>query len=295
MVLTKLKYFFTRAEIPALTQYNVCNPSVIKTQSGYLSTVRGCNYNLKSGYNFKIGSADSKVPDSQNYIVEFDDNFELKSYWFLEDRHIRADDRALDGLEDLRLFEYKGQKHVIASALNYWPKPKNVMVMCRIDNGNVLRDPLFLQSPTDAKVEKNWMPWVVGDRLFFVYQTHPLEIYELRNGNIIKILSSPADNWISGLSGSSCVMPYKDGYMSVVHRKTIDQKKRLYFYWHHLVEFDAEMNPKRLGRKFSFEEERVEFCAGLSIEKDNVVFSYGLMDQRAVLLKTKTDILEELF
>ena len=295
MILTQMGEAFTRVEIPALTQYRPCNPSIIKHGNEYLATVRGCNYDLKRGYHFTIGSSPSVTPDSQNYLAQISDDLHIYKYWFIEDRHIRADKRALDGLEDLRLFKYRGETWVLASALHYTPTPKNTMVLCILDD-NRLHSPIFIESPNSAPIEKNWMPLVKGRDLYFVYKTSPFELYRLDGSRLVRVdREDTTHNWPSGLSGSSCVMPYEDGYMAVLHRKTIDQKKRLHFYRHHLVEFDSEMKPVRFGRKFSFEDERIEFCAGLAFDGPDVLFSYGLMDQKAVVLRMSKDSLRRLF
>lgn len=295
MILTQMGEAFTRVELPALTQYLPCNPSIIKYSDEYLVTVRGCNYDLQRGYHFTIGSSPSKTPDSQNYLAQLTSDMKVYRYWFIEDRHIRADNRALDGLEDLRLFEYCGDTWVMASALHYLPNPKNTIVLCILDNG-ILRNPIFIESPNNAPIEKNWMPLVKGRDLYFVYKTAPYELYKLTNGKLIKIeTQNTTENWPEELSGSSCVVPYEDGYIAVVHRKTIDQKKRLHFYRHHLITLDANMQPSRFGQRFSFEDERVEFCAGIAFDGDDVLFSYGLMDQKAVLLRIHKDSLRRLF
>jgi hypothetical protein len=295
MILTQMGQEFTRVEIPALTQYLPCNPSFAVYGFEYLATVRGCNYDLERGYHFTIGSAPSRTPDSQNYIAYFSRDMELRSYWFLEDRHLRKDERALDGIEDLRLFVHQGSPRVLGSALHYTPTPKNTMVLCWMDDDR-LADPVFIKSPKAAAVEKNWMPLVRGNDLYFVYFVAPFELYKL-DGDELKLVDKapPLDGWSTDLSGSSCVCPYEDGYIAVIHNKTIDHRKRLHFYRHFLVLFDADMRPKKISRKFSFEEERVEFCSGLAIDGDNVVFSYGLMDQKAVILRMSKDSLRRLF
>lgn len=295
MILTQMGEAFTRVEIPALTQYLPCNPSLIVHGSDYLATVRGCNYDLQRGYHFTIGSAPSRTPDSQNYVARLTHDLEVYGYWFLEDRHIRKDERALDGIEDLRLFQHHGDTRVLGSALNYTPTPKNTMVLCWI-NDDFLDDPIFIKSPKGMAVEKNWMPLVRGRDLYFVYYVAPFELYKLV-GDELKLVDKALalDGWSTDLSGSSCVCPYEDGYIAVVHNKIIDHKKRLHFYRHFLVTFDADMRPKRISRKFSFEEERVEFCSGLAFDGDNVIFSYGLMDQKAVILRMSKDSLRRLF
>jgi predicted GH43/DUF377 family glycosyl hydrolase len=88
---------------------------------------------------------------------------------------------------------------------------------------------------------------------------------------------------------------YRDGWLAVIHNKTVDHKKRLHFYRHFLMQFNADMIPIRISRRFTFEEERVEFCSGVAYHDGQFVFSYGLMDQKAVLLKMGEDSVRRLF
>lgn len=38
---------------------------------------------------------------------------------------------------------------------------------------------------------------------------------------------------------------------------------------------------------FSFEGESIEFCTGLAIHEENMIFSYGIWDRHAVLIKLR--------
>lgn len=284
-------------KVPPLTQYRLCNPSVVRLDDGrYAATVRGANYDLRKGYHFVYGSAPSVVPDTQNSFLLLSEQLEPLEHTLIDDRLLRADPRALDGIEDLRLFRWRGGLWVLGTALHYTPKPKNTMLLARLElNPHVLVDPVFIPSPVGAPVEKNWMPQVDGERLFFVYQTHPFARYEYVDENLVEApgKGQPAA-FFDGISGSSQLVPYKDGHLAVVHRKTHDQKARKWTYRHYLVAFKDDV-PVRIGRKFSFEGERVEFCSGLVVHKDKALFSYGVMDQEAAFLELSTEDMERLW
>ena len=81
MILLESGIEYVRKEIPPLTRYNVCNPWVIATESGYECTVRGLNYDLEKAnheYIFYYGSYSVPFPDTQNYYAVLDDDLNIQ-------------------------------------------------------------------------------------------------------------------------------------------------------------------------------------------------------------------------
>lgn len=283
-------------KVDPITQYRLCNPSLVRLEGGgFAATVRGVNYDLRRGYVFRYGSAPSPVPDTQNSFLLMSDDLEEQSHRLIDDRMVRADPRAADGIEDLRLFAWRGDLWVLGSALHYTPKPKNTMLLARFEaDTHTLEDVRFIPSPVDAPVEKNWMPEVCGDRLFFVYRTFPLVRYEYFDDGLAFVPpEAPEVEMIADISGSSGLVPYKNGHLAVVHRKHFDNKRRHAVYRHHFVQFEGGV-PVKLGRRFSFEGEDVEFCSGLVVDGDRVVLSYGVMDEEAVFMEISAQDMEPL-
>lgn len=277
MILTTSGIKHKRLELPMLTRYNVCNPSVIATNNGFECTVRGLNYDLEKSnceYIFYYGSYSVPFPDTQNYYAKVDEDLNILEYWFLEDRHLRTNIYSLDGIEDLRLFSWKGQNYTIGNAINY-PSSCASTTLMMLD-GNVLKLEAIFNSPTKAKTEKNWMPFVQGDTLCFLYTPNGQMLTykeELSLSNI------EADNDLHNWSGSSCVMEYNGKYYAIIHKRVKSQ------YTHRLVEYDLEGKLLWQSKDFNFETFGVEFCAGMAFKGEDVVISYGVMDKQAILLK----------
>jgi predicted GH43/DUF377 family glycosyl hydrolase len=279
MILVESGIQHKRVEIPQLTRYNVCNPSIVATPSGYECTVRGVNYDLEHSnheYIFYYGSYSVPFPDTQNYYVILNDDLEIKNYWFLEDRHLRTNILSLEGIEDLRLFYWKGKRYAIGNAINYPSSCASITLMTL--EGNVLNFEAIFNSPTKAKTEKNWMPFVQGEELHLLYTPNgQLLTYK----DELTLTRTDSDNGLLNWSGSSCLMERDGKYYAVIHKR---EKSR---YTHKLVEYDLEGNLLWQSKDFNFEQFGIEFCAGMAFKDDDVVFSYGVMDKKAALLKMK--------
>jgi predicted GH43/DUF377 family glycosyl hydrolase len=271
-----------RVEIPQLTRHNVCNPSVIATESGYECTVRGLNYDLEKSnceYITYYGSYSVPFPDTQNYYAILDDDLNITYYWFLEDRHLRCSVFSLEGIEDLRLFNWKREKWAIASAINYPSNCANMSLM-RVD-GRDLKDQVFFSSPTNATKEKNWMPFVHDDTLNFLYTPNGhMLTYENKE---MSATHFDRPNVLQNWSGSSCIVERDGKHYAILHKREGNT------YTHMLVGYDLTGLLMWQSKEFNFEHIGIEFCAGMAFKGDDVVISYGVMDKKAVLLKMNFD------
>lgn len=287
MILIKSDLPFKRLELPALTAHKPCNPSIVATQNGYECTHRGSNYDLEQSpdYQFFYGSGRYGRADSQNYFSELTDDLELKSCDFIEDRHVRAEPYAADGIEDLRLFYWKGQRYVTGTALDHGA-PRGTMLLARLENNRLL-DWRTIQSPVNYHMEKNWMPRVTGNDLTFLYYPNPLQIFEYSAGKA-QLIYGPRRESLDKYSGSSQVVQRGDTFFAVVHRRY-----KMRFYEHKVLEFSKDWQLIRESDEFMFESPQIEFCAGLAFKDDKITFSYGVMDKKAVLLQLNFPDLEK--
>lgn len=279
-----------RLELPQLTRHLPCNPSIAFHGGRMLCSYRGCNYDLRHGhYKFFYGSAPSRVPDSQNYLAELSPDLRVKSVEFLEDRHIRAKLEFADGLEDLRLFTHEGHLYALACGLNFSPVLQRTsrfshsqMLLCRVD-GHILR--LVKSIRTQQPTEKNWMPLIDGGKLHLVHMVKPFTYLEdvLHERSVIPMRSVQQAVEIPTSSGSSCFMPWRGGHIGVIHR--FERREGRKHYIHQILLLDTELRILRVSRDFTFEGQRIEFCAGLAIEDGMFYFSYGVFDAKAVVLR----------
>lgn len=267
-----------RLDIPG--EYPACNPSIAKNEKGELiAVVRTVNYEL--GVEGGISFGNSPRPDTINWLVHLDDDLNQGKTICINEaavRQLRVPAR--DGLEDARLFWWRNAWWYLASACFHGPRCRNTMALCRIshiDSPSV--DELeFLVSPHSFEREKNWMPFVDGERLGFLYYGSPAESYEIWPQNRRLNLGGD-DGRLKGWSGSSQLIRFGEWWLGVVHQRQKQRGKHVYA--HRLVTFNDLFIPVQVGREFFFRDETVEFCAGLTSHRGHFVFSFGVMDKEA--------------
>lgn len=282
--------------LPPLSAHSVCNPSVIAHQGQLLAVYKGVNYKLReSGYRGWYGGFPVRFSDSQNYMAVLSHDLEVEHFAFLEDRHIRAHPFAFNGLQDLRLFVQDDKLHCAGAAITHVRAPqrkavekKKRMLLCELSHGTLVPKAWM---PPRQTYEKNWMPWVNDGHLHFIYAQDPYEVLKVEGGMISASLSPESKPELSGQSGGSCVIPFGDKFIGVIHRKQEGMIKDdgsggpLLSYTHSLVVYARNFDVLAVSPEFTFEDERVEFCCGMAILGESVIFSYGVWDEQAILLK----------
>lgn len=314
-----------RIELPKLTKYEVSNPSIILKGKHLYTIYRGKNYNLQlNGYRSKQYSGhDVSFEDNQNYYahISCSDELTLLDYGFLEDRHIRSNDFALNGLADIRIFNWRNELYALCVA-----KPKETVTCHQPLSSNWLSrlhevfikrkfrkkktgqggstsakmlltklvgqtlETVFLL-PSREKVEKNWMPWVNNDRLYFIYHHNPFELLEFDGVGIVNSFMPKMDSRLKGISGSSVVVPFGVNFIGVTHKKFLGRlhdrgrNEPLTCYTHQVIIYGPNFEVLDISPDFTFEGERVEFCCGIVVTEDFVALSYGVWDVTAVVIK----------
>ncbi len=283
-----------RVVLPIQTRHQVCNPSIMaRSEGGYLCIVRGANYNLDQGHAFFYGSRRTRLPDTQSYLMRLSPDLAVEAVCFVEDRHLRAEEPALDGIEDYRLFRWQGATWVLGTARNATAQT-NVMVLARLE-GHVLEGARFLPSPLGAREEKNWTPVVVDGALHVIYSHHPLRVYRVEAAGLVLVSQTDAPD-LERCSGGSCALALPGGgWRSVVHRYESVRDWRWRAYEHLVVDYGPDHSVARISRPFRFEFDGVEFCAGLAQAPGGVVLSYGVKDNRALLVRLRDADFEALF
>lgn len=298
----------THVTVPTALEF--CNPSITGRAEGFSVLVRALD---------PVPYAGPALPfvSSESWLLDYTETLAVRSALKLDDGEVRQKcPEAVHGLEDGRLFEWRGQLWVLYSGLRReGSRYFNTMLICRVEAGR-LTDPRVLPSPKHLEREKNWMPWVMGEALYLVYSTQPVEVYRVSSTglepvSVGSVTKGPAISPVGGamMSGSSQVIPWGRGrYLAVTHhRKKAAILKKLYMkhlsrdpayqrkkvvFHHYLMMFDESFTLLGRSRPFQFETEGVEFCAGIAMRGNQVVLSYGVMDNQARMLTMDATQLE---
>jgi len=273
-----------KVELPALSSYLPMNPSIVRdSRGGFAVAVRGRKSEVGiTRQSWIRGWRYFSTPDSQVYLAHIDEDLKLRSYDFVEDRHVRAHDAAREGIEDVRLFFWKNKLWGLGSAYRF-DRDANTMVLFRL-HGTRVADATFLPSPRGRSKEKNWVPLVANDELHFIYGHSPPEIYRYDAPSTLTQLRLTENLALEGWSGSSCAVPWGDGYIGILHKRGYLAPDQI-FYVHRLAAYDASLEVWYLGEPFHFEKIGIEFCAGLAITEKCALLSYGLDDDKAFIVK----------
>ena len=270
---------FVRLLVPESEKYLPCNPSIAKSEGGDLAClIRTVNYEL--GEEDGIWFRGDPAPNTRNYLVTLGQDLSQRSVQWVNDlmaRNTRVPAR--DGLEDARLFWWRGGWWFTATALHHGPRVRGTMALCKLE-GDTVTGLEFLHSPHGREIEKNWMPLAEGDQLSFVYMHHPSESYEYAPQKRRVWLGGYPP--LAGSSGGSQLIPHEGSYLGVVHQRR-KHRNRVH-YAHRLVRYNGNLEPFHAGREFYFRGEQIEFCAGIVRHGGGYVMSFGVKDREAWLV-----------
>ena len=192
--------------------YVPCNPSVINKNGQPLTLVRTVNYtiNADGGYDIRDGDgarSDHNPIHTRNFLTDSQHAIELQPPENLPEPQYHL----VRGFEDSRLFEWCGELWTVSMVRELNPEGWCEQVRARIDVGEQHNWKKML--PVERRHEKNWMPWVRGSDLRFVYRLGTLVD---SNGVIIAQHNSGLD--VSRISGGSQVVAVDERTnLAVVH------------------------------------------------------------------------------
>jgi predicted GH43/DUF377 family glycosyl hydrolase len=198
------------------------------------------------------------------------------------------------GYEDCRLFRFDGKLRAAAT----WSGEKKIMPEMVLLEVDVNGDFAAANPQRSIRAEKNWGPVVDmhagAPRLRFVYTIAPLVV--LTYSNITESVSpSPESNLEQGglLRGGSRLIPYGDGWLSVIHEVSGTGRHVDSVYTHRFAKFDLDLTCVAIGRPFYLQRRGIEFVAGLAQVGASFFISYGVEDKWAFVAEIADSTIEE--
>ena len=270
---------------PAWPQFN---PSIAVDGDGFRAIVRTANYRLDSegGYVMLDGGRDVRT---LNYMVELDDALSVRSVEPIDDRTAeppRLAARVL-GYEDCRLIRV-GDGWLASATV----RDRNERALCEIallqlDAAAISRVTVLPARHPDRH-EKNWMPFVVGEELHFVYTVGPTVVLRCdpSTGRLETVAEHAAPEAAAMLRGGSQGVAVEGGPLFATHEASDDGRRA---YVHRFVLLDAAFRVAAISPPFRFTGEDVEFCAGLARSGERLVLTYGIGDRAAGIAVASVD------
>jgi len=189
------------------------------------------------------------------------------------------------GYEDPRIFNWKGEKWVIAYKRNseVFKGFKHKILIFNINNPD---KEIYLDYPNRKLEEKNWMPFEWEGKLLLVYSFNPYVVLEIAEDGkcteLIKEKKRDIDIKLEVGLGAPPVLINNDTFLCMAHIRDIDKipvRKNFFF----------TINSKNLkigecSPVINFTNENIEFGSGLDIlENENILISLGVNDHYFII------------
>jgi len=267
--------------------YSPTNPSIWGHDGTVYGVVRAVNYTIVDGaYQIHDGSG---IIRSRNFFVRFDRDLAVA-----ETREILGREAAppgcgfpVVGFEDCRLFFHRGRFWCSATVRHLDPSGRCEIALLELAADGRVTSLTVERTVHPDRHQKNWVPLIRGEELFFVYLADPTTVLacdvETRETRIVseKAPSLALDH----LRGGSQAVPVAGGWLYLTH-EVLSGSPTAPVYFHRFVWLTADFAVGAVSDPFYFEHKGIEFCAGVVIDEagGRLIASVGLGDRRAVLV-----------
>lgn len=259
--------------------YKSSSPSILKLESGYLVNLRHVNYSITSNGSYIMRDPENIVRTT-NYLIRLDENLNEipdSETELLDVDSVRYACR-IRGMEDVRLFT---EKHFLCTCVDVNPQGIPQLCLGKFTPGGWVTKLLPVQVGDKLQVEKNWTPLKVLDgKLRFIYRFIPLQVYDmdLETGKCesYREIAHPGINPGLGFRGSAGMIPYKDGYLGIVHHVHYANFRN---YFHRFVWLSEDLETMKYSRTWVFEKQHdIEYTLGIAHHKEGCVITYSIQD-----------------
>jgi hypothetical protein len=233
-------------------------PSGVSCFNYPLVNVRFVNYlpPVEGQYKTKDGSA------VQTKNLKY--NLDTGEYLKIEDS-TPLFESSVKGLEDMRVYNYEGK--VFYTATNYYEYlDKKISIV----HGEYGKDPTAIESPTNAKCEKNWLNVPETDE--FIYSWSPLRIGKIRGDKFyfFKEISTPA--FFKTFRGSAPPLEIDGKLVALIHFCEYSQKRN---YYHCFVELEKRTyRPLGISLPFTFRSNGIEYCLSMRLKDSETIYCF---------------------
>lgn len=192
----------------------------------------------------------------------------------------------VQGYEDCRLFRWRDGWWATATVRDTTPEATAEIMLLQFADDGAVRSEQALRGPWSESHQKNWMPLVRGNDLFFVYSLDPTEVLRFDADAQVAVPHCRSEPGIAAghLRGGSQCVAVDAGWLGVCH-EVVDRGGGARAYLHRFFLLDGDLRLAALTDPFKLAPGDIEFCAGLALLPDGqtLVLSYGVQDAEAWL------------
>lgn len=259
--------------------YTAMNPCITNRPSGALELLlRTVNYKIDPHGRYMIGPTqcgDAPIV-TENHLLQIDNDtlHTTSSVPVIWERPAPVFPLVV-GLEDMRIFWHKGQRRFNACVREQSERGICDQYYGTLDSEAMVSDYGPISNGVDH--EKNWGAWTAGAVLKYVYRLDKMQLMT-RQEKVER--SFACDN----ISGGSPWIDFEFGKLSIVHEAIPDGTGRR-VYQHRFALASRDFTHMRVSLPFVFEDVQIEFAVGLALTDTDVIVSYGVRDEKAMLVK----------
>ena len=211
------------------------------------------------------------------------------------------------GQEDGRILRWKGQ--LISTGVRRDDNTvgrgrMEVMFLDKDDEGDGYHQSFSAKVPAPGDdstyCEKNWMP--IQDQPYrYVRTSNPTQVISVRTMGETKVIIDKPKQELGELDkfdmirGSSQVIPYKDGYIALVHTCELwltANERKVARYLHAFIMWDKFFNIVKVSPTFNFAGWDVEFSCGMEHHDGNFYIPFALNDNVPFFMVVPDNIMD---
>lgn len=297
-----------------LTGPSITNPSVFIYKNKILVNLRNVNYTLYHSelnrFEHMWGPLSYIHPENDihlrtaNYIAELDENLDIVYYAKIDTSTFDTYEPQWEfvGLEDVRLVEWENKLYAIGVRRDLDTKGNGRMELSELELiddevKEVSRYRIPGPPPDEEYCMKNCTP--ILDKPFHLLKwTNPTALMEFHpDGRETKVYeTSPLISGHNDMRGGSQVIPYKNGYLTLVHETELynsEQGRKDATYRHRFIVWNKDFQIQKVSSLFSFMNMKIEFCCGLAEYQDDFLITFGAQDNAGYILKVSKLVVED--
>lgn len=296
---TTLGFNWLTVSVQLPQNYLPMNPSMFGTSDGLLVNCRSVNYYMKN-QQWYVLQPDGYVR-TRNFLTRYNWDLEpLKQNEIIAPPAKVKPKKPIAGLEDCRIFNWRGSIWVICSSWEYHTPPcadgpQQCLGELEFDS-SVWKFKRFiaLKSPQNRTCEKNWLPLVHCGELYLIYESNTLLKPNLETGECTTVYQHQGLLDFSSLRGSAAPIPYpirgEPGYLYVVH-EVLEREKAGRLYLHRFVWLNNRLEIAKISVPFLLREQGIEYIAGISMNpnRKDLYIGVGIADREAYIVQTTTE------
>ena len=278
--------------------WSLFNPSVTNDpEEKLVVNIRSSNYVIADdgSYTFQ-GTEDDGIIRTVNLLARLDENLATSVIGQIPSQPPGPSTRLsrVLGCEDVRLLAVGNSWKALATVRDRNHYERCDIALLSLPSLNAAEETTLsvIPGPDPARHEKNWMPFVVDGELHIMYLCSPTVVGHLdANSQLVVDSSTTGPPSATHFRGGSQGVPFNDGYLFLIHEVTFFGTQRVYSHrFIHMTSAIMKSGDRRwditsLSCPFYFQEMGIEFAAGLAVDGDDIVASFGVRDAEAWLVR----------